>query len=91
MASDGHPAPLVHTDCRHYLARSTPSDEVVQRCRLGVNREDPFACPEDCLFFEPRALSGAGWTQAPTERMSNTADGLIDLPAAKRKKPRKRR
>jgi hypothetical protein len=29
--------------------------------------------------------------QAPTERMSNTADGLDALPPPKRKKPKKRR
>jgi hypothetical protein len=84
-------APTVREDCRHYLARSTPSGEVVQRCRLAANREDPFACPEGCLFYEGRALSEAGWAQAPAEPMSNTADGLIDLPPAKRKRPRKRR
>jgi len=34
---------------------------VLQRCRLGVNEEMPFACPEDCLFFEPRQITGTGW------------------------------
>jgi len=33
----------------------------VERCRLGVNEETPFACPENCLFFEPRAIADAGW------------------------------
>jgi hypothetical protein len=63
----------------------------MQRCRVSANTEDPFACPVACLFLEPRSFSGAGWTQAPTERMSNTADGLADLPRAKPKKPRKKR
>ena len=36
-------------------------DELMQRCKLGVNQEAPFACPEDCLFFEPRQISSAGW------------------------------
>ena len=81
----------VYEECRHYLHRSTPSGEVMQRCRLSVNKEDPFACPEGCIFMESRALSGAGWVQAPTERMSNTADGLIDLPPDRRKKPRRKR
>ncbi|MCU4186912.1 hypothetical protein K6U06_21280 [Acidiferrimicrobium sp. IK] len=88
MATD---PPAVRQDCRHYLARSTPSGEVVQRCRVGANSQDPFACPDGCLFFEGRSLSAAGWAQAPAQPMSNTADGLIDLPPAKRKKPRKRR
>ncbi len=81
----------VYEDCRHYLQRSTPTGEVVQRCRLSVNTEDPFSCPPDCLFKEARSLMGAGWAQAPVERMSNTADGLNALPPQKRKKPRKKR
>lgn len=64
---------------------------MVQRCRLSVNTEDPFSCPPDCLFKEARSLLGAGWAQAPVERMSNTADGLNALPPQKRKKPRKKR
>lgn len=80
----------VRDDCRHYLQRSTPTGEVVQRCRLAVN-EEPFACPDGCLFFETRALSGAGWVQAPAEPMTNTADALNALPPLKRKKPRRKR
>ncbi|MGH9058488.1 MAG: hypothetical protein ACRDZY_03080 [Acidimicrobiales bacterium] len=80
----------VRTDCRHYLGRSTPSGDVMQRCRVAANTEDPFACPDGCLFFEDRAVSGAGWAQAPTERMSNTADRLHDLPPPpKRRRKRK--
>ena len=81
----------VYEDCRHYLHRSSATGEALQRCRVSANTEDPFACPTDCLFHEARSLSGAGWTQAPAERMSNTADGLVGLPPAKRKKPRKKR
>ena len=33
----------------------------MQRCRLGANEEVPFACPEDCVFFEPRAITDTGW------------------------------
>ncbi len=51
----------VRVDCRHYASRTAADGEVVQRCRLGVNEEAPFACPEGCLFFEPRHLSDAGW------------------------------
>jgi hypothetical protein len=58
---------------------------------LAANTEDPFACPVGCLFKEDRNVSGAGWTQAPVERMSNTADGLDALPPPKRKRPRKKR
>jgi hypothetical protein len=51
----------VRRDCRHYSSRSVEPDELVQRCRLGVAEDMPFACPEDCLFFEPRAL-GSNWS-----------------------------
>jgi hypothetical protein len=53
----------VRKDCRHYSTRSTPTGDVMQRCRLGVNEEVPFACPEDCLFFEPRSITDTGWSR----------------------------
>jgi hypothetical protein len=81
----------VRQDCRHYLHRSTPAGEAVQRCRISAAEENPFACPDGCLFFETRSLSGAGWAQPPREPMSNTADGLNALPPPKKKRPRKRR
>jgi hypothetical protein len=76
----------VREDCRHYVHRSTSAGDVLQRCRLGVNQEHPFACLDDCLFFEDRRVTAAGWTNAPTERMSNTADGLENLPPPKRRR-----
>jgi hypothetical protein len=82
--------PEVREDCRHYLGRTTPAGDVTRRCRLAVNAQDPFSCPEGCLFFEERAVAGPGWAQAPAERMSNTADGLADLPKPKKPKRRKR-
>ncbi|MGY6502009.1 MAG: hypothetical protein ACXIVQ_14090 [Acidimicrobiales bacterium] len=51
----------VREDCRHYSTRTTAGDEVVQRCRVDANEEAPFACPEHCLFFEPRSITGGGW------------------------------
>ena len=81
----------VRDDCRHYLYRSTSAGDGVQRCRLAANDEQPFACPDSCLFFEPRSLTGAGWTPAPTESMSNTAHGLDALPPERRRKGKKRR
>ncbi len=58
----------VREDCRHYSSR-TVRDEVVQRCRVDANEVMPFACPEGCLFFEPRTLSDTGWSDAtPPER-----------------------
>ncbi len=50
----------VRDDCRHYSSRSLPTGETVQRCRLGMAVDTPFACPEDCLFFEERGM-GTGW------------------------------
>ncbi len=57
----------VRTDCRHFSSRTTPAGDVVPRCRLGANEEVPFACPDGCLFFEPRHVSDAGWTRDPTD------------------------
>ena len=55
-------------DCRHYSTRTIAGGEVVERCRLDVNQAVPFACPEDCLFFEPRHVSDAGWQRPPETR-----------------------
>jgi hypothetical protein len=60
----------VRKDCRHYSTRTIASGELVQRCRLGANTDAPFTCPDDCLFFEPRSLSNAGW-----ERFEDADDG----------------
>jgi len=51
----------VRKDCRHYSTRTTPTGEVVQRCRMDVAEAMPFACPDDCIFFEPRSITDAGW------------------------------
>jgi hypothetical protein len=53
-------AMAVRVDCRHYSTR-TIGDEVVERCRVDANLAVPFACPEGCLFFEPRHVTSAGW------------------------------
>ena len=50
-------------DCRHYSTRSTAGGDVVQRCRVDANLKAPFACPEGCLFFEPRSITDAGWSR----------------------------
>ena len=56
----------VRVDCRHYSSRSVATGETVDRCRLDVAETMPFACPDGCLFFEPRPLSDAGWQRPPT-------------------------
>jgi hypothetical protein len=52
----------VREDCRHYIMQTTAHEEKLERCRVGANEPIPFACPEGCLFYEPRKVSGAGWT-----------------------------
>jgi hypothetical protein len=51
----------VRQDCRHYSTRTTTSAEIVQRCRVDMAEIAPFACPEHCIFFEPRSITDAGW------------------------------
>ena len=58
----------VRPDCRHYSSRSLPTGGTVDRCRLDVAESMPFACPEDCVFFEPRPISDAGWHRPPERR-----------------------
>jgi len=45
--------------------QTTPRGEKLERCRVGANQSLPFACPEGCVFFEPRNVSSAGWHVAP--------------------------
>jgi hypothetical protein len=52
----------VNTECKHYIMQTVKSGDKIEKCRLGVNEPFPFACPENCLFFEPRdGISKAGW------------------------------
>jgi hypothetical protein len=57
----------VNADCRHYVMQTTPRGEKLERCRMEANEDIPFACPEGCLFYEPRKVSSAGW-QIPDRR-----------------------
>jgi hypothetical protein len=57
----------VREDCRHYSSRSLPTGDTVDRCRLDVAEAMPFACPVDCLFFEPRPFNDAGWHRPTPE------------------------
>jgi hypothetical protein len=52
----------VNADCRHYVMQTTARDEKLERCRVSANQQIPFACPDGCVFYEPRSVSGAGWT-----------------------------
>ncbi len=51
----------VNADCRHYVMQTTATGDKLERCRLGANTELPFGCPDGCVFYEPRKVSGAGW------------------------------
>ena len=53
----------VRPDCRHYSTRSLATGDLVEKCRLSVNDDAPFGCPEDCLFFESRSIADAGWSR----------------------------
>ena len=33
----------------------------MEKCRLDMAQVIPFDCPDNCIFFEPRAISGVGW------------------------------
>jgi hypothetical protein len=48
-------------DCRHYVMQTVRSGERLERCSLGANEAVPFACPDGCVFYEPRRTSSAGW------------------------------
>jgi hypothetical protein len=52
----------VREDCRHYSKRTLGPGEVVQRCRVDMAEDAPFACPEHCIFFERRVIIDGGWS-----------------------------
>jgi hypothetical protein len=56
----------VNEDCRHYVMQTTARGDKLERCKIGANDPLPFACPEGCVFYEPRKVSSAGW-QIPRE------------------------
>jgi hypothetical protein len=51
----------VRDDCRHYVRRTTAGDDRIEQCKLGAAQSNPFACPDGCLFFEPRKITDPGW------------------------------
>ncbi len=61
-------AMAVYTECRHYVMQSTGGGEKLERCKLGANEPLPFACPDGCVFFEPRRVSSAGWQVPRSDR-----------------------
>jgi hypothetical protein len=55
----------VKPDCRHYIMQTTARGDKLERCRVDANENIPFACPDGCVFYEPRKVSSAGWHVAP--------------------------
>jgi hypothetical protein len=39
---------------------------------MDVAEAMPFGCPDDCVFFEPRSITDAGWQRL--ERPPTTPD-----------------
>jgi hypothetical protein len=56
----------VNDDCRHYVMQTTGRGDKLERCKIGANDPLPFACPDGCVFYEPRRVSSAGW-QVPRD------------------------
>jgi hypothetical protein len=54
-------AVAVNEDCRHYIMQTTRGNDKIERCKMDANEPLPFACPDGCLFYEPRRVSSAGW------------------------------
>jgi hypothetical protein len=46
--------------------RTTPRGDRLERCKVDANEPLPFACPEGCVFYEPRKVSSAGWQVPPS-------------------------
>jgi len=51
----------VKMDCRHYIVKTVPNGEKIERCRFGANEQLPFGCPDGCVFYEQTRTSHAGW------------------------------
>ncbi|MBX7159313.1 MAG: hypothetical protein K1X95_03400 [Acidimicrobiia bacterium] len=48
-------------DCRHYYRRTAHGVEAVEGCSLGAAPDAPNDCPANCIYFEKRLLSTAGF------------------------------
>lgn len=71
----------VYDDCRHYVRQTVRGSELLERCRLGANVALPFACPDGCVFLEPRRTSSAGWqvrNRPPDSRPDGRSEGRPD-------------
>ena len=72
--------------CARTAATTPPAPrrrgEVVQRCRVDAAEATPFACPEHCLFFEPRSITDAGWQRFDRPTRTTSRRGRADRPSA---------
>ena len=59
----------VNDDCRHYVMQTTRHPGEDRALHAEANEPLPFACPDGCVFYEPRNVSSAGW-QIPRGRLS---------------------
>jgi hypothetical protein len=50
----------MRVECKHFQSRTYSSGEVARFCVLGNAPDQPWACPDNCLTFEPR-LADVGW------------------------------
>ncbi len=48
-------------ECKHFQSRTYSSGEVARFCVLGNAPDQPWACPDNCMIFEPR-LADVGWS-----------------------------
>jgi len=57
-------------ECKHYQSRTYNSGEVARFCSLGNAPDQPWACPADCITFEPR-FADVGWQHGSLARRPN--------------------
>ena len=57
-------------ECKHYQSRTYQSGEVARFCSLGNAPDQPWACPADCMTFEPR-FADVGWSHGSLARRPN--------------------
>jgi len=72
-------------ECKHYQSRTYQSGEVARFCSLGNAPDQPWACPEECMTFEPR-FADVGWVHGSLARRPNVeAEPASDIPIAERR------
>ena len=75
----------VRDDCRHYVMQTTVTAERLERCKLGVNEQVPFACPKAASSMSRRSTSSAGWKGVGGRRRPADRSLLVLSPDAPRR------